>query len=211
MNAKSLAVATILGLSAVVAQAAPIIVTVPNGNFEITSPVGGSGWQEVGVWTDSSPTQYRTQTSYSVLTGTNGARMVNLGTASVYQTLSVPAVANATYTLTFDVGRPNSETGGQVQALLYDGAVGSSTIINQTKTQINWEASPTWETFTVTGTTGATVSGNNISIKFVGVSGGQNGAGDWLDNVSLSYVPEPTSIMTASIGSLLMLRRRRRA
>ena len=218
MNAKHVlcGMAMVLG-SSVATQAAIIPVTVPNGNFQTTSGAGGGGgWFELGVWSTTSASLFRTQTSYDGLTGTNGTRMVNMGLDSVWQTLSVPAVANSTYTLTLDMGRPNNNAGGTFKAMLYDGARFASMIINTPTTNgPAFQATPNWLSYTFTGTTGATVSGNNITLEIDGISGGQGGAANWLDNVSLSYVviPEPGTfgLLAMSAVGLLAGRRRQRS
>lgn len=215
MNAKHVlcGMAMFLGIS-VATQAAIIAVPVPNADFQTTSGAGGgSGWFELGVWSTTSASNFRTQTSFEGLTGTNGTRMVNMGADSVWQTLSVPAVANSTYTLTLDMGRPNNNAGGTFKAMLYDGARFTSMIINTPTTAgPAFGALPNWVTYTFTGTTGATVSGNNITLEIDSLAAGQGGNANWLDNVTLSYVviPEPGTFGLLAMGAVGLLAGRRR-
>jgi len=202
----------VLGIS-VATQAAIIPVTVPNGNFETTAGTSpGGNWFELGVWSTSVASPFRTNTSFDGLNG-NPGRMVNMSDASVWQTLSVPAVANSTYTLKLDMGRPNNNAGGTFQAMLYDGARFASTIINTAVTNgPAFQATPNWVSYTFTGTTGATVSGNNITLEIDSIAAGGAGAANWLDNVTLSYVviPEPGTLALLAMGALGLLAGRRR-
>jgi len=218
MNAKHVlcGMATVLGIS-VATQAAIIPVTVSNFSFETTSGSATIGPWFSGAntvsWTDSPTSAYRTENSWGGLTGTNGARMVNLGVDSIFQTLSVPAVANSTYTLTLDMGRPNNNAGGTFKAMLYDGARFTSMIINTAVTNgPAFQATPNWNSYTFTGTTGATVSGNNITLEIDSIVGAVGPAVNWLDNVTLSYVviPEPGTLGLLAVGALGLLSGRRR-
>ncbi len=152
-------------------------VTIKNASFESTYNPYNSDWASASDWVFSGPSQFESNAgSWNGLSAQAGSRKCNWSGQTVSQNLGVPAAANATYSLTFYVGRPNGQSQGTFRAELFDdaGSIIDSGTLNGPTT------SPTWQKYTLTGVAGASGSGN-LTVRFTSVNGGGNA--NWLDNV----------------------------
>ena len=192
------------------------VIPVGNGSFEtvgVSIGVGGGGeaWYSLpasapGVWeytgTTDAWTQYQVGTSDGAhfTAAADGTRILNLikfGTLT--QTFSTVNAGDA-FTLEFDVAKGLLGGSGGAGTLTASILVGGTPIATGA-TFATTVAAGAWDHKTLTGT--ATSTGA-LSISF---APGTNSP--WLDNVTMTVVPEPASLGLLSLAGLAMLRRRR--
>lgn len=200
-------------------------VTVVNGDFE--SGGAGAGWHPGwSAWNPAgtSPSWWGQQIAAGSTQPPGGPgsqyhsiQMVGGGWGS--QDLGVAALPNTTYTVFCDVrtlwaGYPTGDTGIE----LWAGDPVTGTFLAFAG-MLNRVDNPNWQNFQASYSTGASggVVGQNLILKAVQSdahpgSGGTNDEYAFMDNVRLwsEPVPEPVTMSLLGLGSLMLLRRRRR-
>ena len=210
MKLSHLLVGSALLACAGVAQAA--VIPVANGSFE-TVGTGGVPWYALpdpGAW--SGPVGpydvYDIGIPEHFSNAPDGVRVANLGAAGVItQTLSYTVVAGDVFTLDFYVGKGqagNSGGSGDLTASILVGTTTIGTDATIATGDVTGNTTNTWYHKTVTGT--ATGTGA-LSISFA--PNATAGGSPWLDNVTMTVVPEPASLGLLSMAGLALMRRRR--
>jgi len=182
-------------------------------SFELDPP------QDVGGWTNAYPDWDGPATAGDSFVehiagfASEGNSHIGLQNASeVSQDLGIPVAANTTYELTVGVGNRNanfSPNDGTLAATfgLYSGADAEDggTLLGDMTVDAGPLGDSTFADYTASITTGDSVSGNLF------VSLRNTGAGrSHYDNVRLSVVPEPSSMVLLVLGGLGLLAQRRR-
>ena len=173
-------------------------------DFGIENPGGGAYTGAAGGGTPS---------------GANGTNVAFLNQdnsglfAGIFQNVG-SLQANTQYTMTIAIGQRLDRTNGSIEFGLYNAATGATNIWTggtalATDTEVSTVAG-SFQDFTVTFTTGATVS-NDIYVAARYTETGANLIQASLDNVRLdaTVVPEPSTALLGGLGILGMLRRRR--
>ncbi len=193
--------------------------TKPSGTFNGWSYViqTGGGFQDFGIENPGSG-QYTNAAGSSTPLGADGTNIawlnqsINGGTVHIFQDVG-SLQANTTYTLTVALGQRLDRTNGSTAISLYNGTSGTTdpTLLATLDSTTGVSAvAGSFQDFVVTFTTGSSVSDN----LFVGASyTGDGTIQASLDNFRLdaTVVPEPGAVVIslASIGGLLLVRRRR--
>lgn len=210
MNTRSNAALLISAATLVIASSAHAAsISLTNGDFE--SPAYGDwNWGSPGLtgWSHNSGAYGVAPTSYG-----SGSQSVLWAWSYGWYGLS----QNSTYT----VGAAGEEITAGIYARADDVGTGQATIrltinldggeVVANQVGITTSYSP-WTLYTVSYTTTASDIGKVVGMGF-GSDGGYNTGGassyTYLDNASLSVVPEPGSAFLGGLGLLALLRRRR--
>lgn len=200
--------ATGLCVSALTMSATAQLELTTNGGFEagdisdwVEFPTGGSSF--FNVTGDSSSGAFAGNVFNDVDGSAYIVKQANLGIGQVSP--------GDTVTISFDA-KGSGEAGGVHFAEFFSeidgGGTSSSAILGGAPL---FPLSDAYTTYNFTTTAGADVSAG-VTLQFVAATGANIGSTStlFIDNVSVSIVPEPTTAALAGLGGLAMLGRRRR-
>jgi uncharacterized protein (TIGR03382 family) len=189
----------------------------PSGTFNSWGYImtTGSSFQDFGIENPGGGA-YTGAAGTGTPAGADGTNAVFLnqgivgGVINIFQDVGT-LQANTTYTLTVAIGQRLDRVNGSPTIGLINAASGQTdawangTLLNSTQAVSNVNGA--FQDFTVTFTTGATVT-NDLYVGAQYIGDGTVQAS--VDNFRLTAIPEPTAVCLALLGGVALLRRRRR-